>query len=143
MEIAKKESNAVDELKARRTLESLKESLKDLDGKEVVVTVGWNAEKKSLEDNLTREKEKLEEESTRRNYAVILCFLLTIVILLIIHTNKIRRKAKQEQYENNLLNLTLAKVQSENKLNATSKTISSYKNYLFEKNRFSTWYDSS
>ena len=134
LQIAKREKNSADELRALRTLDNLKESLKNLDGKEVVVAVNWNAEKMRLENDIVTERKKLEQEATRRNSAILVSILLTVVMILIIHTNKIRRKARQEQYENNVLNLTLEKIKSENTLNATTKTISSYKNYLFEKN---------
>ena len=134
LQIAKRENNTSEELSARRKLENLHESLKNLDGKDVVIAVNWNLEKLRLQNKVSLEQKKLEAEAMRRNSAVIVSILLTIVMLLIIHSNKIKRKARREQYDNNILQLTLDKLQSENKLNATSKTISSYKNFLFEKN---------
>ncbi len=133
LEIAKRENNSTAELKSRRKLEDLKESLKNFDGKDVLIAVNWNAEKTKLENNIIIEKKKLEQEALIRNFAIILCILLTVVMCLIIHINKIGREKRQKWYEKSLMNLTLEKVRSENKFNATASTISSYRSYLLEK----------
>lgn len=134
LEIAKKEKNASAELETRRKLEDLKESLKNFDGKDVVVAVNWSSEKMRLEYNIKSEKENLAREAFLRNCAIILCVVLILAIFGIIYLNNIRRKARQKLYDKNLMHLTLDKVRSENKLNATTLTISSYRNYLLEKN---------
>lgn len=133
LEIAKRENNSQTELESRRKLDDLKESLQDLDGKDVLIAVNWNAEKTRLENNIISEKKKLDQEASRRNYAIFLCILLIVGMFFIIRINKIRRKERQKLYEKNVLHLTLEKVRSENKFNATATTISSYRNYLLEK----------
>ena len=134
LEIAKLEGKTDNELKIRQNLEILENTLKTMDGKDVLAAVGWKTERNRLEYNIALEKDRAEKESTIKTFAIVISILLLIVILLLARSFQIRTKARETRYEKKLLQLTLDKIQSENNLNATAQTVSSYKNYLLEKN---------
>ena len=134
LEIAKLEGKKDNELKIRQNLEILENTLKTMDGKDVLAAVGWKTERNRLEYNIALEKDRAEKESTIKTFAIVISILLLIVILLLARSFQIRTKARETRYEKKLLQLTLDKIQSENNLNATAQTVSSYKNYLLEKN---------
>lgn len=134
LEIAKIQGNVEKELKARRTMDILADSLKTLDGQNVVNFVRWEARKKTLEYNIKFEKDKYEKEF----FLKIIAYLISAGLLIMITINIImtRKKTKTQKitYQKNLLDLENEKLISENKLNSTSKTVLSYRNYLLEKN---------
>lgn len=133
--IAEMKGDDATELKARRRLEKLKDSLKDFDGRETVVKVGWESQKKQLQMQLEVEKSEHEKESYLKIAAIVVSLLLLILILIIIRSNKEKMKTKKSEYESKVLTLLIDKIQSENKLNSTHQTLHSYQTYLSEKNK--------
>lgn len=134
LEIAKLEGTKDNELKIRQNLEILEDDLKTMDGKEVLAAVGWKTEKNRLEYNIALEKNRVEKETTIKSFAIVISILLVLVIILLARSFQIRSKARETVYEKKLLQLTLDKIRSDNNLNTTAQTVSSYKNYLVEKN---------
>ena len=134
LEIAKKTGNDQDELAARRSLEQLKQSLAHLDGKEVIVKVGWEMEKKNLQLNIQIEKEKREKETLQKIIALGSCFALIVVIIFVIRRYQRTIAARKTEYDEKIQRLSLDKDRSELKLKVNSQTIESYKTYLSEKN---------
>jgi len=135
LELAKKTGNDAQELYARRNLENLRDSLKMLDGKEVITEVNWATEKNYLQLEIDAEKSKREKESYFKIAAILVSFLLIIIIFFIIKSYRNTISLEKTNYEKKVLTLLLDKIKSENKLNATHQTIESYRTYLSEKNK--------
>ncbi len=135
LELTKKNNNNKEELVARRNLESLKNQLKDTDGEEVLVKLGWETEKNRLKLKIESKTAKLAKESYIKTVALIGCIMLIILILIVVKSYQNKIRLKQTEYDEKMLKLTLAKVNSEEKLHVNHQTIASYKTYLFEKNR--------
>ena len=135
LEIAKYTGNDKQELMARRNLEELKGKLKGMDGREVIMKMGWEIEKNKLSLKLTAEQNKRQRESYVKVAALLGCMMLMITIgfLVKIYRNKI--KVEKTEHEKKVLSLTLEKVNSEQRLNANHQTLESYKAYLKEKNK--------
>lgn len=134
LEIAQKTKNDKQELTARRNLDELKKTLAYLDGKEVILKVNWEMEKKNLELNLQVEKAKRETETLKKVIAIAGCILLLLIITLLIKSYQKRIKNKTDEYDKNILRLTLDKEKSEQKLKTNVQALRHYKTYLFEKN---------
>lgn len=135
LKIAQMKGDDKTELQARRQLEKLKDSLKDFDGKETVLKVGWESQKNQLQLQLQREHANQEKESYLKIAAIIVSVLLLFVIIMVMRTYRHKMKRHKSEYETKVLNLLVDKIKSENKLNSTHKTIQSYQIYLTEKNK--------
>ena len=135
LKIAEIKGDDATELQVRRRLEKLNDSLKDFDGKETVLKVGWESQKKQLQLKVEIEKAKHQKESYLKITAIIICILLALIIIALIRSYRHKIKSKKSEYETKVLNLLVDKIKSENKLNSTNKTINSYRTYLAEKNR--------
>jgi len=135
LKIAEIKGDDATELQARRRLEKLNDSLKDFDGKETVLKVGWESQKKQLQLKVEIEKAKHQKESYLKITAIIICILLALIIIALIRSYRHKIRSKKSEYETKVLNLLVDKIKSENKLNSTNKTINSYRTYLAEKNR--------
>lgn len=135
LKIAEIKGDDATELQARRRLEKLNDSLKDFDGKETVLKVGWESQKKQLQLKVEIEKAKHQKESYLKITAIIICILLTLIIVALIRSYRHKMRGKKSEYETKVLNLLVDKIKSENKLNSTNKTINSYRTYLAEKNK--------
>ncbi|KQT21956.1 hypothetical protein ASG31_01015 [Chryseobacterium sp. Leaf404] len=135
LKIAQLKGDDATELKARRRLEELKDSLLAFDAKETVLRVGWESQKKQLQMKLAKDKAELEKESYQKISAIVLSCLLLILMVFIIRSYRHKMRSKKGEYERKVLTLTIEKIKSESKLNNTSKTLQSYQTYLSEKNR--------
>lgn len=135
LKIAQLKGDDATELQARRRLESLKDSLKDFDGKETVLRVGWESQKKQLQMNVEMEKAEHEKESYIKIAAIIVSILLLLIMILMIRSYRHKMKSHKGEYEKKVLSLLVEKINSENKLNSTHKTLQSYQTYLSEKNK--------
>ncbi|MFY1045201.1 tetratricopeptide repeat protein [Chryseobacterium sp. GP-SGM7] len=135
LKIAEMKGDEKTELHARRRLEQLKDSLKDYDGKETILKVGWESQKKQLQLKVQMEQAKQEKESYMKIAAIVVCFLLILTIIFVIRSYRHKMKSKKSEYETKVLSLLVDKIKSENKLNTTHKTIHSYQIYLAEKNK--------
>lgn len=133
--IAKKNNNNKEELTARRNLESLRNKLNDSDGDAVITKIGWETEKNKLKLQIESETAKLAKESYLKAVALIGCIILIILIIIVVKSYQNKIRLKQTEYDEKILKLTLAKVNSEEKLNINHQTIASYKTYLSEKNK--------
>lgn len=135
LKIAEIKGDDKTELQARRRLEKLKDSLKDYDGKETILKVGWESQKNQLQLKIQMEQAKQEKESYMKIAAIVVCFLLVLIIISVIRTYRHKMNSKKSEYETKVLSLLIDKIKSENKLNTTHKTIHSYQVYLAEKNK--------
>lgn len=135
LKIAEIKGDDATELMARRRLEKLKDSLKDFDGKETILKIGWESQKKQLQLKVEIEKAKHQKESYLKITAIIICILLALIIIALIRSYRHKMRSKKSEYETKVLNLLVDKIKSENKLNSTNKTINSYRTYLAEKNK--------
>lgn len=133
LEIAKRQGNVEEELKVRRTIDALADSLKTLDGQDVINSVGWKAGRKTLEYKINLEKNKYEKEYYLNIIACLISGVLIIAVVLIVMMARKKIKTTRIIYEKNLLTLKLEKLISENKLNSKTKSLLSYRNYLLEK----------
>jgi len=135
LKIAEIKGDDVAELQARRTLEKLADTLKTLDGKEVIRRVGWESRKAQLQFLLEAEKARTEKESYQKTAAIAVASLMLGLVIFVVRSYKNKSKAEKAEYEKKVLTLLLEKTKSESKLNATSLTINSYREYLYEKNK--------
>ena len=135
LKIAKIKGDDKAELQARRNLEALSLSLNSMDGKKVIEKVGLESQKDQLQFLLENEKGKREKESYQKKAAIGGIFLLLGLFIFIIRSYRHKIKAEKSQYENKVLTLLLEKTKSENKLNTTTITLNSYREYLQEKNQ--------
>jgi tetratricopeptide (TPR) repeat protein len=133
LEIARHTGNDKDELSARRNLEDLKSQLKGMDGREVIMKMGWETEKNKLGLKITAEKNRRQRESYLKIAALAGCVMLLITIGFLIKVYRNKIKVEKTEHEKKVLSLTLEKVNSEQKLNANHQTLESYKAYLKEK----------
>lgn len=133
LQISQIEKNEVEELKIRREMDALSDSLKNLDGDEVVSSVGLLVAKKTLESNIELEKNKYEKQFYLKIISFLISGGLLIAIIVIVLLSRKRAKNRKVLYEKNLLNLKMEKMISENKLNSKAKSLLSYRNYLLEK----------
>ncbi|WP_312075260.1 tetratricopeptide repeat protein [Chryseobacterium sp.] len=135
LKIAQIKGDDATELTARRRLEKLKDSLLDFDAKETILRVGWESQKKQLQMKVEMDKAELEKESYLKISAIVVSCMLLIVIVFIIRSYRHKMNSRKGEYEKKVLTLVIDKINSENKLNNTHKTLQSYQNYLFEKNK--------
>lgn len=134
LEITKKTGDHQTELIARRNLEELKAALTYLDGKEAIMKVGWQMEKKKLELSVQEEKAEREKEALIKIITLVGCLLLVVLIAFVIRYYQQQIKNEKADYDKKILSISLDKVNSEQKLNANHQTLESYKAYLEEKN---------
>ncbi|TDG36318.1 tetratricopeptide repeat protein [Pedobacter changchengzhani] len=134
LEIAKKTGNVADELSARRNLETLKNQLRTLDSKDIIMRMGWNLEKAKLQASVETEKDKRAKESILKMGAIICCAFLSIIMILVVNRYKETIKSDKANFNNTVLAFKLDKVNSEQKLSTSTQTLAAYKTYLDEKN---------
>ena len=130
--IDKKDTNK--ELKIRRKLENIKDSIDNMDGPESIKKVNWMIDKNHIENKLIKEQKKFKRESLNKNILISLLVLLVIMITLVVYNHNKKRKINRLEYEKRISQLQLDKENSEKHLNETHKTLDSYKTYLAEKN---------
>ncbi|SFI16539.1 tetratricopeptide repeat protein [Halpernia frigidisoli] len=133
LQIARRQGNSEKELKARRTLEILQDSLKTLDGLDVIKAVGWQIGQKNLENKVEFEKNKYQQQFYLKIIAYLFAGIFLTALVILIITSRKKRKNQKITYERSLLALQMEKLISENKLNSKTKSLVSYRNYLLEK----------
>ncbi|SHL06254.1 hypothetical protein SAMN05443634_105274 [Chishuiella changwenlii] len=135
LEIAVKTKSDNEELIARRKLDELDKSLKITDGENVINEINWNIQKQNFNYQYEAEKIKSEKSVLLRNTLIVIAFLLILIIIFVYISSKRRIKIQHSAYENKVLSLKNEKLKSDNKLNKTTNTLNSYKDYLLERNR--------
>lgn len=135
LKIAQIKKDDITELKARRNLENIKKTLRDMDGKEVIKKVNWETQKEQLKIMLESEKEKRTKEAYQKKAALGFSVLLFGLIVFIVRSYRNKNKAQKSDYEKKVLQLLLEKTKSENKLIASNRTLNSYRDFLHEKNQ--------
>lgn len=134
LEIAKQTGDHQTELTARRNLEELKDALVHLDGREAIMKVGWEMEKKKLELSVQEEKAEREKETLIKIITLVGCLLLILLIVFVIRHYQQKIKNEKADYDKKILGIMLDKVSSEQRLSANHQTLKSYKAYLDERN---------
>ena len=134
-DLAKMLNQASEELHYRREIDSTLEDLKKMDGQETITQINWETQKQIFELQIEADQAKLENESTQKTVAIITSLCLLLTLLLVRRATKNRNAREKADYDKKVVQLELDKVKSENKLNATNRTIANYKEYLSEKNK--------
>lgn len=134
-EIAVKTNNTSEELIARRKLDEIETFLKISDGENVINEINWNIQKQNFNYKYETEKVKSEKSVLLRNTLIVIAFLLILIILFVYISSRRKIKIQHSTYENKVLSLKNEKLKADNKLNKTTNTLNSYKDYLLEKNR--------
>lgn len=135
LEIAVKTKNTNEELIARRQLDELEKSLKNTDGENVINEINWDIQKQIFNYKFEAEKAKTEKSILLRNTLFVIAILLILIIIFVYISSQRKIKIQYSAYENKVLLLKNDKLKSDNKLNKTTKTLNSYKDYLLEKNQ--------
>ena len=128
----KKDPNA--ELAARKKLDIINDSLANRDGDETLRAANWTAKKATYQSQINQEKKNAEKASTRNTILYIIAGLLAATSLLIFMIYMRRLKNLDARNQRNLQLLKSQKIKSDQKLERTENTLSSYIAYLEEKN---------
>jgi tetratricopeptide (TPR) repeat protein len=134
IEVAQKFNNNQEELYARRRLDQLENELLQLDGDQVVRQVNLEAQKEILNLTLQAEHHKRKHDVYLRNTIILFAIVAILALILFFIAYRKRNKLRATMYENKVMKLQLENVTSENKLNATRKTLNNYREYLVERN---------
>ena len=135
LQIAIQENNQDDELLLRRKITTIENHLQNKDGKEVIDQINWNIQKRNFDYELEAQKNKSDKAALLRNALIIISVLLLLISLFIYLSFSRKIKIQNSLFENKVLQLRLQKLESENALNDTTKSLEDYKIFLTEKNR--------
>jgi len=134
VEVAQKFNNDQQELAARRQLDILEKEISQLDGDRVVQQVSLEAQKEIINLSLDAEHHKRKQDIYVRNTIIMFGIVVILLLLIFVISYRRRNRLRLASYENKVIKLQLEKVTSENKLNATRKTLANYREYLSERN---------
>lgn len=133
--VAQHKNNFNEELVARRKLDTLELEMASLDGDNVLQNLNLETQKEMIRLSLEAEREARSKELIIRNGLLLIGILILLILVFFVLATRRKHKILLSSYENNIMKLQLEKVTSENKLNQANKTLSSYRDYLFEKNQ--------
>lgn len=134
-QLAKISGNSEQELLLRRAMDRTAEDLKKMDGQENLNLMNWESRKEIFELKIEAEKAKSEKAVIEKTLAIILSVFLLFTVFFIRRHIRNKYKIEKAEYDKKILALKLQKVNSENKYNASQKTIDTFRTYLKEKNR--------
>ncbi len=135
LQIAIKEKNQEEELRLRRKINDIQNLLKNKNGEDVIDQINWNIQKKNFDYQLEAQKTKADKADLLRNALIIISILLLLIAVFIYLSFSRKIKIQNSLFENKVLQLRLQKLESENALNHTTKSLDDYKIFLTEKNR--------
>lgn len=135
LDIALQTKDQVLELEARRSLDFLGSEISSKDGQEAINLANWETQKSQFNRDIELEKSKLEKAKLV-NWIVIGLLLFSIILVFFV-IKSIKQKVKRDSYklQNNILNLKVEQLESQNKLSFSQQTLKSYEDYLNNQNK--------
>ena len=135
IDIAAKEGDAKTELHYRKYLEHLEQLMSNKEGEAVIREINWKADNERIIKELALKEQVIEKVTYQRLLlASLIAFILFLVFLAYrYYTNLIKKQVSH--YETKLLSFRLDKINSENRLTQTNKTLAAYQIYLTEKTK--------
>lgn len=134
LEIAQKEGDKNSELVLLKKLDNLENTINKTDGPEIIQKINWKAQKEKIVSKLNSEQEKLRKAESVRNNSLTLLGLVIICFITGVLLFKTKRQQENEAFQSKFTELQNDKLKSEEKLNATSKNLANFTNFLNEKN---------
>lgn len=135
LKIACIQGNESKELLIRRKLELLEDVVDGLDGELTLLQNKWQVDKEKNQRALVEAEANYQSERYMRFLFTAVCLLAGLALFLFLsHLRRISR-ARVLRYEKKVVELQLKKVTSDKKLLVANETLTSYKEYLTEKNR--------
>lgn len=135
LKIAKKTGNGGEELKLRRQIDSLSAGLKIPESGSRINELNWEMQRQNFNEELNKERARLEKAGFVRNAILVLVFLLSVSAgVYFLKLRKTNKKAL-EDYHSTLQYLAGEQQRSETKLREANNSLSAYTTYLSEKNQ--------
>ena len=128
--IALQTNDAVLELEARRTLDSLGKKIANSDGEQAIKLANWEAERSKYNTAIANEKSKVDQANLVNWIIGFFMIALIIVVVFIIFMIKRNYKKALAKHENFIHNHKEDQLQVQKKLNDSSETLNSYQSYL-------------
>lgn len=123
------------ELILRKKLDVLEEIAANLDGERVLLQKKWEVDKEKNKNALIKSEANYESERYMRIASMSISFLIGLGLLVILSKLKRVAKAREAKYQQKVTALQLKKALSDKKLLSTKETLTSYREYLREKNQ--------
>lgn len=130
LRIAMQTNDAVLELEARRTLDSLGKKIANSDGEQAIKLANWEAERSKYNTAIANEKSKVDQANLVNWIIGFFMIALIIVVVFIIFMIKRNYKKALAKHENFIHNHKEDQLQVQKKLNDSSETLNSYQSYL-------------
>ncbi|MEC5158772.1 tetratricopeptide repeat protein [Chryseobacterium sp. MP_3.2] len=132
--ILQKKNLPNEELKARRRIEALEDSLNKTEGVLPLSQANWMLQKRKYQSNITTTKKQLKKELLVKNTSMITAaFLLTFLIIIIISFKKSEKK-KKKIIEEQIAAYESKQAQSKKKLLEVDQNLQTQITYLKDKN---------
>lgn len=135
LQIAKINQDDKEELAVRKRLDNLEEIASKLDGERVLLQKKWEVDKEKNKNALIQSEANYKSERYMRIAITSLAAIIGIGLILILSNLKRVGRARELKYQKKVTELQLKKVISDKRLLATKETLSSYKEYLTDKNQ--------
>lgn len=130
LRIALQTNDAILELEARRTLDSLGKKIANSDGEQAIKLANWEAERSKYNTAIANEKSKVDQANLVNWIIGFFMIALIIVVVFIIFMIKRNYKKALAKHENFIHNHKEDQLQVQKKLNDSSETLNSYQSYL-------------
>ncbi|UFH34907.1 tetratricopeptide repeat protein [Flavobacterium acetivorans] len=122
------------ELVLLRRMMVLEDSLKNKDGDIAINNSYWLVQKTKFNQKLNKAEDQLKNESERKNIYAILIILILLLVFFFYQNTKKELKTKQLEHQQNILELELDKIKTEQKLSEANESLNAQVDYLKEKN---------
>lgn len=122
------------ELKARRRIEQLQDSLRFLDGDPVLSQLKFMADRQKYADKLSLAQALIKKKRAETRLWVILSLFVLVLFFFIYNAFRYRSRKRMREYEYQLLNLKYTKAELDKELMSSKSQIDEYMVYLRRNN---------
>lgn len=134
LNLAIQNQDEVQELKVRRRIERLQDSLRFLDGDPVLSQLKFMADKQKYADKLSLAQVLLKKKQAERRSWIILSLFVVVLFFFVYNSFRYRSKKRMKAYEYQLLNLKYTKAELDKELMSSKSKIEEYMQYLKRNN---------
>lgn len=132
--ILQKQNKTNDELKLRRRLAVLENSLKNRDGDLAIRNASWMVSKTKLQQKINQSKLQLQRESFWKKGYAFVSIIVALLALFIYSSFRKRLKNKNLEYNHKVVSLQMDKIIMEKKIYEAHEDLNSQVDYLKNKN---------
>lgn len=122
------------ELPLRRRMTILEDSLKNKDGDMAINESNWMIQKTKFKQKIDKSEVEFKNESHTKNIYAILIILVLLLAFFLFQNTKKELKTKQLEHHQNVLELELEKMKTEQKLSEANESLNAQVDYLKDKN---------